>query len=354
MRWRAALGFGLGTRDTLVRHPPLRGVRTLIGVNGAAFYCVADRHYFLGAVAMLNSLRLQGHGEPVFVLDCGLEPGQRRSLEAEATVIPAPPRAAEHPWLAKPVAPLAHPADVTVLIDVDMIVTRSLRSLIERAAKGRVVAFANDRDRFVREWGALLDLGPVRRRRYVSSGLVLLGGDRGREVLELLDDRQRVVEVDRGLFGRNERGYPFTFPEQDVLNAILCTRRDGEEVVTLEHRLAATPPFRGLRLEDPKALRCSYRDGVQPYVLHHFAGKPWLEAMRRSVFSLLLTRLLLGADVPLRLSPQQVPLRLRTGPGARVARFAVDYAIGGPSYLRRRLRELHEDRTKGPFAAEGH
>ena len=38
----------------------------------AAFYCVADERYFLGAVGMLNSLRLLGHAEPIYVLDCGV------------------------------------------------------------------------------------------------------------------------------------------------------------------------------------------------------------------------------------------------------------------------------------------
>ena len=30
-------------------------------MTDAAFYCVADERYFLGAVAMINSLRLVGH-----------------------------------------------------------------------------------------------------------------------------------------------------------------------------------------------------------------------------------------------------------------------------------------------------
>ena len=43
----------------------------------AAFYCVADARYFLGAVGMINSLRVLGHEETVYVLDCGLTDGQR-------------------------------------------------------------------------------------------------------------------------------------------------------------------------------------------------------------------------------------------------------------------------------------
>ena len=43
-----------------------------------------------------------------------------------------------------------------------------------------MVAFENDIDRFVPEWGELLGLGEVRRQPYVSSGLVFAGPAAGR------------------------------------------------------------------------------------------------------------------------------------------------------------------------------
>ncbi len=140
-----------------------------------------------------------------------------------------------------------------MLIDVDMIVTRPLGELIERARSGGVVAFRNDRDRFVPEWGELLDLGPVRRQAYVSSGLVLLGAAAGAEALRLLDDRQGAVEFERTFYGSNDPDYPFRYPEQDVLNAVICARVAPERFVALDHRLAPNPPFRDLRLVDRAA-----------------------------------------------------------------------------------------------------
>ena len=109
------------------------------GHERAAFYCVADERYFLGAAAMLNSLRLHGHREPVFVLDCGLTAHQRELLAPHATVVEDGGSTA--PWLLKTLAPLRHPAEVMVLIDADMIVTRPLAELIEprrRGPRGRV------------------------------------------------------------------------------------------------------------------------------------------------------------------------------------------------------------------------
>jgi lipopolysaccharide biosynthesis glycosyltransferase len=131
----------------------------------AAFYCVADARYFLGAAGMINSLRLQGHTEPIYLLDLGLREEQRRLLDPEVTFVAAPP--GSRPWLSKTIAPLARPAETMVLIDADILVTRPLDELLERAARGRVLAFRNDVERHFEEWGDLLDLGPVRRAPYV-------------------------------------------------------------------------------------------------------------------------------------------------------------------------------------------
>ena len=286
----------------------------------AAFYCVADERYFLGAVGLVNSLRVVGHTEPVFVLDAGLAPPQRELLAREATVVDAPADVA--PWLAKTVAPMRHPAETMVLIDADMIATRSLAPLIERAAEGRVVAFDNESDRFCEQWGELLDLGPLRRERYVSSGLFALGGEEGAKVLELLDDRQRRVDVDAGLYGRDDPGYAFRYPEQDVLNAILCSRPDGR-AERLPSRLAPTPPYTALSVRDARTLRCAFRDGTEPYVIHQFVRKPWLERMHHSVYSQLLARLLVGDDVAIRVPAADVPHRFRRGIGPSLERVAL-------------------------------
>jgi hypothetical protein len=305
----------------------------------AAFYCVADERYFLGAVAMLNSLRLHGHREPLYVLDCGLRRDQRELLASGATVVAAPRRNELHPWLAKTLAPTAHPADVMALIDTDMIATRSLLPLLEEAESGRVVAFENDSPRFVPDWGEALDLGEARPGPYVSSGLVVFGGAVGTTALELMDDRQGRVEIERTIFGRDEPGYPFRFPEQDVLNAILRTRIEPAALVTHENRLAPNPPFRGLRLVDLDSVRCTYRDGVGPFVLHHFGRKPWLVPMYHGLYSRLIARLLLGPDLPLRVREDEVPLRMRDGLAGRAERVRVDVVDVFRRYLLRRPAE---------------
>jgi hypothetical protein len=277
-----------------------------------AFYCVADKRYFLGAVGLINSLRLQGHDEPIFVLDAGLETGQRGVLESHVTLVDAPTGTPPH--LLKTIAPVANPAEVMVLIDADMIVTRSLAALIRAAADGRVVAAEDGLDRYVPEWGELLGLGPARPGPYVCSGLVLAGGSPGDELLSLIDAGQKRVVYERTYYGENDPAYPFRFPEQDVLNAILRSRFDPDTLVAIEGRLAVTPPFSGLRVIDERTLRCAFDDGTEPYVLHHHGPKPWLERLYHGVYSRLLRRLLVRDDVAVKPRRGEVPLRLRTGP----------------------------------------
>jgi hypothetical protein len=289
-----------------------------------AFYCMSSELYFPGAVGLVNSLRLAGHREPIYLLDLGLTTEHRRLLEAEATILDGPADAP--PYMLKTIAPRIRPARTMVLIDVDMVVTRPLTELIETAAAGRVVAVTENVDRHVPEWGERLGLGPTRRGPYVSSGLVLLGGDVGAEVLALWDDRLSAVDYERSWFARNEDGYPFLFLDQDVLNAILHSAVPEDALAAVAERLAPHQPYRGLRMRDERTLRCSYADGVEPYVLHQFLGKPWVDPMYHGIYSRSLSRLWLEPDVAVPMPEKEVPLRMRRGARALAVRKAVDLA----------------------------
>ncbi len=98
-------------------------------MTDTAFYCVSSEVYFPAAVGLVNSLRLTGHDEPIFLLDCGLTPEHRALLEPHVTVVDAPDDTP--PYLLKTVAPRLYPARLQVLVDVDVVVTRSLGPLFE-------------------------------------------------------------------------------------------------------------------------------------------------------------------------------------------------------------------------------
>jgi hypothetical protein len=289
---------------------------------GAAFYSVSNESYFLGAVGLINSLRIVGHTEPVFLLDCGLSAEQRELLAPQVTLVPGPSDAAPH--LLKSIAPRRHPAESMVLIDADMIVTRRLTDPIDTASRGYVVAGATGMDRFLPEWGELLDLGRVERRPYVSTGLVFLGGASGREVIRLMDERKERVDFDLTFWRRNIRDYPLLHADQDLLNAIFASRVGADRIVAFDGRLSASPPFTGLRVLDERSLRCAYADGSEPYVVHHWLAKPWLERTYHGAYSRLLKRLLVDSDLAVRVPDRMIPLRFRRGLRASIERKRIN------------------------------
>jgi hypothetical protein len=279
-----------------------------------AFYCVANSQHFLGAVALLNSLRLVGHEEPIFLVDAGLTAEQRNLIAGHVTLIPAP-RGVPAIFLA-PVGPMEYPAGVTILLDADIIVTRSLTDLIDTAQGGRLVAFVNNEpnhDRFFPDWSTTLALGPLRRRPYLNAGQLFLPDALNRRLLELWVEHLARLDVEQTWLASGRLSDPFYFGDQDVLNAIVAARLEPDEIVLLEHRLAPHPPFAGLRLVDTERVLCHYADGAQPYLLHHTHKKPWLKATRSNIYSLLLPRFLLAPDLAVRLEPEELPLRLREG-----------------------------------------
>jgi hypothetical protein len=300
-----------------------------------AFYSVCGRDFFPGLVALLNSLRLNGHVEPLFVLDCGMEPRQRELLAPHATIVPAPDDVP--PSLLKLVAPMAHPAGAMALLDADIIVTRPLSELIDRAAQGALVGFENDLHRSFEEWGELLELGTLRTGPYLTSSSLFVAGELAARLLPLAHERQLRVDRRPTWLGKGPESHPLYYMDQDVLNAVILACLDPDRVIALDQRLSATPPFSGLRVADETGLRCEYDDGTEPYLLHHFFRKPWLVPMRSNPYSRLISRLLLDPDVPLRLADSDLPLRMRTGRLARLERLRVDVLVGGPAYLRRRL-----------------
>jgi hypothetical protein len=297
-----------------------------------AFYCVSSSAYFLGAVAMVNSLRLLGHTEPIYLLDAGLDRAQRRAIESEVRVVDPPGGLELEPFMAKAIAPLAAPAEVSVLIDVDMIATRRFDAVIERAREGRAIAPALPMQRFFPEWGELRGLGPARRGEYVTSGLVFLGGEVGRTVVELLGDLAPEVEIASTFKGGEQTGYPLHYADQDLLNAILSTAVPAGSVETIEEHLVAAIPFSGIEVRDQRTLACVDAQGRSPYALHHVFGvKPWLEVTPESAYSTLLRRCLSGPDLALRLPRELIPPRLRSGPLSAMRRAfpRLDGRLGG-------------------------
>jgi hypothetical protein len=234
-----------------------------------------------------------------------------------------------------------------VLLDADVIVTRPLTELISRASQGFLIGFENDRQRYFGEWASLLRLEGLRRAPYLSTSAMFMDGSLAEDVIPLARERQMSVDRRGTWLERGSESHPLYYLDQDVFNAVVASRLRQDQVIALDRRMSANPPFPGLRLVDRGSLRCMYQDGTEPYMLHHWAKKPWLVRMRSNVYSRLLTRLLLSSDVPLQFPASDLPLRLRRSLAGRAEQAAIDLALLGPG-LWRRLRRTRSAVTAWP------
>lgn len=297
----------------------------------ATLYTVCDARYFLGVVALRNSLAITNPGVELVVLDRGLTEAQRRRLEPWCRLAPVDPAIPAHSL--KPHALELGPQGVVATIDSDMIVTAPLDELFASAEEGRVVAFEDPHaDRWFAEWEGPLALpGPPRRQPYVNAGFVALSAERQPDLLARWRDAcaRLPVRQDDG----DDWADPFRDRDQDALNAVLMSaypRRD------LEVRPAREAPLmeelRRTRLEDPASLRCTL-DGA-PVAILHAAGprKPFAAArLEWSAYARAMPRVLLGPDVPVRMAREEVPPWLRGSAAAE----ALGRAIGGVNDLAR-------------------
>jgi hypothetical protein len=320
-----------------------------------AYYTVADAAFFPGLVALFNSLRLVGEDAPLFVVDCGLTTSQRDRLSAFVSLIPR--ERALHPVLQKATGPLAHPAEIMVLIDSDILVTRPLTPLFNDAAQGRIVAFEDDfyKERWFLEWSSL-GLGDPHRQRYVNFGLLIFSATTASEFLPLFVELQEKLDPASTHFGGAAKSFqasnPFYFADQDILNAMLCTRFDGR-VTRLEPRLAPVPPFTDLRVVDDDGLACRYPDGISPYALHHILKKPWLSKLDANAYSNLFTRAVTTPEAPMKLGTRDIPLRLTGSRLAPIDQWRVSVQLAGHRRFRGRLglrpaveRAVHRVRSR--------
>jgi hypothetical protein len=307
-------------------------------VTGApvAFYAIADARYFVGLVALVDSLRLAGHDERIVVLDTGLTAEQRALLAAHATVVATDDH--RPPVLLKAVAPLREPAEVMVLVDADVVVLRHLGKLVALAGAGKTVAFAEPglqyRARFAAQWAGALGFDVPSTLRYANAGLLVFPRAAGNTILRELDRLQARVDRGETWLGAGERDDPFYYADQDVLNAILACRDDVE---VLDRELGPFAPFDGLRLVDARTLSVVDERGAQSLFLHRIFEKPWLAKTDDDVYARLLRRLVLEDDAAIRLEPTALPLRLRRGLAAELERRRIALGLTLHRNLRGRL-----------------
>jgi hypothetical protein len=289
----------------------------------ARFYTLADSGFFVGAVALLNSLRLTGHDHELVVLDCGLKPEQRAALEeGGATLLDSVDRGRSAYFL-KPYPATLDLDGVVVIIDSDMVVTASLDAILARAADGDVCVFPDhptDLSRWFEEWHELFQLrAPLRHGTYMNAGFLAVSAERWASLLQRWRDL-----CERLPSQMSELGHPSALAQrdQDALNALLMSEVPPDVLHVLP---SYELNLRRIKVVDSESLLCVANGEKQPILHLALSPKVWQPGGWRRVgmnmaYVRLLPRLLFGSDVPVRLEPEDVPFWLRPG---RLPRLAV-------------------------------
>jgi hypothetical protein len=334
------------------------------GIRHPKYFTIADRRFFPGAVAMLNSLRLTGNIGDLFVLDQGMTPEQRDSLEQHATVVRIPDRDFGHPVLAKAFPHALGAEGTIVLIDSDMIVTSPLSSIISLAERGKICVFPDHyaaRDRWFAEWQEIFELPtPPRHQTYFNAGFVCFSTQHWPDFLGLYWEAcQRIPSgtVHQGSsaggdIGARAPGDSISLADQDALNALLMSVIPPEAIAELPAEGQATRgDLTRVRIIDEQGLECSL-DGRPTTILHYTRNpKAWEHGnwwrVRWDAFTLLMPRVLLADDVPLRLQAASMPVWARRSNLSRACLRALDlgHRVAAPA-LRKVRRVLRSRRSQ--------
>jgi hypothetical protein len=308
------------------------------------FFTIADRRFFAGAVAMINSLHVTGNHGEVIVLDVGLTAEQVASLDPHATVVRIPADELGHPVLAKAYPHVLGAEGTIALIDSDMLVTASLSGIISVAEAGRICVFPNhwmNRDRWFAEWQRIFELPQVpRHQTYLNAGFICFSTHHWPELLrQYWEACQKVIPTN---IGRGSED-PTSEADQDAMNAILMSVVPPDAIAELPRTGEA---FRDqlvqVRIIDEQQLTCSL-EGEPTTILHYTRSpKAWETRnwwrVRRDAFTRLLPRLLFADDVPIKLPRRSVPIWARPGRSAIGSLHLIDSAHRLVAPIRRKVR----------------
>jgi hypothetical protein len=288
------------------------------------FFTRADSKSFIGLLALVRSLRLQGHDEALTVLDLGLTAHQRSVLEGQCDVVRVPGIARRHPWLVAPYPYLLNAEGTVVYLDCDVIVTSRLDHALAAARRGLVCAAPDPATRWFADWESIFAIKrSLRREVYVNSGFVAFSTlyflHLQRRWWECCDRMAQHLDTPPSgnatrLHCHQNRANPIALPDQDALNALLMSEVPAGRVQLLpkdavgqgRRELAQIIVVDLRRLESGHAGRRT--------TLFHAWGrpKPWqAKAWRnltRTPYVRFLRRLLSGADVRGPIDTKTVPV----------------------------------------------
>jgi len=314
------------------------------------FFTMCDARYFCGAVALVNSLRIVGHRDPITVLDLGLTSEQRSILDRECDLVEIDRDPGEHPFTFQAYPAVLDGRGIGVIVDSDVIVTQRLDALVATAKDGTIAAFGDRIDRCEEAWSALfgLDAPLVPGLRYLNTGVVAFDAAAHRPFMTRWWQLCRDMHFEPGRSATD----PLAYADQDAFNALLMSDDVGlrgpdpaSAMVIGAANLAET------RVTDLDRLVCDH-DGRPVAALHSVSSpKPWTRdarlSMRRNAYVTCLRRCLSGPGLALSLDDTQLPSWLGRSRRAAVELRAMQYAYSmRASVYRGRTRLLEVARRR--------
>jgi hypothetical protein len=297
--------------------------------------------YLPGTLALIDSLRLTGFEGGVTVLDTGLEDHERATLERRASVRRLPGDPSVHAVLRKPRLHELDPEGVIIVVDSDMIVTRSLEHIVAQAEAGKICLFPDHPstgERAFPVWETTFELNaPLRTRRHLNTGFVAFSVEHWPDLLRRWDEACRRIPPDEVFVpvmhepaATRFASRPFWGGDQDALNAILMSEIPEAAIAQQPEDEEVYPEtMTQVEVVDEATLECRYRGG-SPVVLHYvLSPKPWQPSSRPRVRADAYVRLLrrLLADDPD--TPADLPRWLQPGARGDAALRGLDLLNGG-------------------------
>jgi hypothetical protein len=316
------------------------------GLERVRVFTMADEHYFLGLVALVNSLRLQGCEAPLTVLDLGLTPRQREIIGAECELLSRPEVAGLHPWLLQPYVCTLRPADIVVYVDADIIMTQPLDEIVDSARRGRLCVFRDiNATRWCTEWQSIFGLpGSPRHQTYVNAGFIVFSTKHFPTLLARWNECCQSLVGSPTFVETNSLASPTALTSQDALNALLMSEVAAGAVDCRTASAQGPAELIRTRIADLARVQCLL-DGQRMTLLHSWGPlKPWRDrasrSLRRTAYVRCLRRLLTQTDVGVQLPAAMAPRWLRPGARGAATLWGLDYRTGLIRQGRRLVRTI--------------
>jgi hypothetical protein len=311
------------------------------------FYTICDARFFPGVVALLNSLRLTGHQHRLVILDCGLTASQQEILQDQCTLFEMPKVLASNPTLFKPFPHLLNPTGTVVIIDSDIIVTRSLQNIIDLAQQGKICAFPDpDCDRYFEEWQTLFDLpSKPRRQTYVNAGFLAFSTEDWPDLLPKWWQACHKI-LSHPTVAEGVADNPSAQADQDALNALLMSEIPADAIALQPNDSEVfRRRFQQVRVTNLQTLASTYRG--QDTILLHCCNSPkpwhnraWHKIRANDAYIYLMRRLLSEGDVTVKVPAKQLPIWLRGGMLGKLAFYGLDRLNGAILFAKSQTRKL--------------